>query len=391
MRDYRFFYRDLDEITSRNRRVATRFADLMRRGESTVIELCRGLVATGDDAGVGARDRRAGLQCRRWCRTYWMSFQRIGAPHGGGDAERRCCRASLDRAAYQVLALIAPYLVGDGRALIERWARIISDVHGGRDGEEVDQISARRQGLRLRRGRTQEALGAAASRRLRAVPEGGRGRSTRGATFTPANSGRRSRPGIAAGGAGINAAVKAQTVYAHYLEKTDKAKLALFEEAAGWADERRGEAPKDANAHYLYAFALGRYSQGISVAKALAQGFGGKIKDALLTALKLEAKHADAHIAYGSYQAEVIGKVGGIVAGMTYGAKKDSALEHFEKAVKLFPESAIARIEYANGLILLFGKGRLDEATTLYEEAAAVKPLDAMERLDVELAKSELE
>ena len=117
--------------------------------------------------------------------------------------------------------------------------------------------------------------------------------------------------GLAAGGAGINAAVKAQTVYAHYLEKSDKAKLALFEEAAGWADERRGKAPKDANAHYLYAFALGRYGQGISVAKALAQGFGGKIKDALLTALKLDAKHADAHTAYGSYQAEVINKVGG--------------------------------------------------------------------------------
>ncbi len=197
--------------------------------------------------------------------------------------------------------------------------------------------------------------------------------------------------GLAAGGAGINAAVKAQTVYAHYLEKSDKAKLSLFEEAAGWADERRGDAPKDANAHYLYAFALGRYGQGISVAKALAQGFGSKIKEALLTTLKLDPKHADAHIAYGSYQAEVINKVGGLVAGMTYGAKKDSAIEHFEKAVKLNPESAIARIEYANGLILLFGKGRINDATSLYEEAAAMKPQDAMERMDVELARSELE
>ena len=209
--------------------------------------------------------------------------------------------------------------------------------------------------------------------------------------FHAGNFGQAVDAGLAAGGAGINAAVKAQTVYAHYLEKSGKAKLALFEEAAAWADERRGKAAKDANAHYLYAFALGRYGQGISVAKALAQGFGGKIKDALLTALKLDAKHADACIAYGSYQAEVINKVGGLVAGMTYGAKKDSAIEHFEKAIKLNPESAIARIEYANGLILLFGKGRIDDATALYEAAAAAKPMDAMERLDVELAKAELE
>ena len=104
---------------------------------------------------------------------------------------------------------------------------------------------------------------------------------------------------------------------------SDKAKIELLEEAAALADARRRESPKDANAHYLYAFALGRYSQGISVVKALAQGFGGKIKEALQTALKLDAKHADAHTAYGAYQAEVIDKVGGIVAGMTYGGRDE--------------------------------------------------------------------
>jgi tetratricopeptide (TPR) repeat protein len=197
--------------------------------------------------------------------------------------------------------------------------------------------------------------------------------------------------GRKSGGAAINAAVKAQMIYANYLEPSEKAKLALLEEAAGWAEARRHEAPKDANAHYLYAYALGRYSQGISITKALAQGYGGKIKDALTTALKLEPKHADAHIAYGSYQAEIIDKVGGIMAAMTYGAKKDSALEHYQKALKLNPDSAIARIEYANGLIVLFGNAKMAEAEKLYKEAAACKPADAMERLDVELARTELE
>ena len=197
--------------------------------------------------------------------------------------------------------------------------------------------------------------------------------------------------GRGADGPGINAAVKAQTVYAHYLEKSAKPKLDLFEEAAALADERRRAAPKDANAQYLYAFALGRYGQGISVAKALAQGYGGKIKEALLGAIKLDAKHADAHTAYGAYQSEVIDKVGGIVAGLTYGAKKDSAVEYYEKALKLFPESPITHIEYGNGLLLLYGKGKIADATKLYEKAVALKPMDAMERLDVELAKSELE
>jgi tetratricopeptide (TPR) repeat protein len=197
--------------------------------------------------------------------------------------------------------------------------------------------------------------------------------------------------GTKAGGAGVNAAVKAQVVYATYLEKSEAARISLLDEAAGWAEARRAAAPKDANAHYLYAFALGRYSQGISVAKALAQGLGGRVKEALLTAMKQEPKHADAHIAYGAYQAEVIDKVGGLVAGMTYGAKKDSAVEHFEKAIKLNPDSAIARIEYANGLLTLFGKSRIADAEKLYKAAAAATPADAMEWLDVARAKAEID
>ncbi len=119
MREYRFFYRDLDEITSRNRRVATRFADLLRRGENTMIELCRGLVATGE---MRATEREIASLASNvtLVSTYWMSFQRIGARHSGGEADGREAAASLDLAAFQVLALIAPYLVGDGRALIER-------------------------------------------------------------------------------------------------------------------------------------------------------------------------------------------------------------------------------------------------------------------------------
>jgi hypothetical protein len=107
--------------------------------------------------------------------------------------------------------------------------------------------------------------------------------------------------------------------------------------------------------------------------------------------LKLAPKHADANIASGSYHAEIIDKVGALLGGVTYGAKKDVGLKHFETALKLNPDSAIARIEYANGLVMLEGKKALAKAEKLYEEAAACEARDAMEKLDVELAKAELE
>ncbi|HJV63976.1 MAG TPA: hypothetical protein VJ743_23710 [Albitalea sp.] len=196
--------------------------------------------------------------------------------------------------------------------------------------------------------------------------------------------------GLKAGGAGITVANKAQAIYANYLEKSEKTKLAMFMEVAERAEAQAGEDPKNPNAHYWMAYALGRYSQGISVAKALAQGLGSKVKHALETTIKLQPKHADAHIALGAFHAEVIDKVGSLL-GRTQGASKDAGLAMYKQALKLNPTSAIAMIEYANGLVMLEGDKKMKEAEKLYAEAAACEPMDAMERLDVEMAKAELE
>jgi len=196
--------------------------------------------------------------------------------------------------------------------------------------------------------------------------------------------------GLKAGGAGITVANKAEAIYANYLEKSEKTKLAMFMEVAERAEAQIGEDPKNANAHYLMAYALGRYSQGISVAKALAQGLGSKVKTALETAIKLQPKHADAHIALGAFHAEVIDKVGSLL-GRTQGASKDAGLAMYKTALKLNPTSAIAMVEYANGLVMLEGDKKMKDAEKLYADAAACDPQDAMERLDVEMAKAELD
>jgi tetratricopeptide (TPR) repeat protein len=197
--------------------------------------------------------------------------------------------------------------------------------------------------------------------------------------------------GLKAGGAGLTVANKATSIYANYLETKEKVKLDLFMEVAERAEAQQAAEPKNANAYYWQAYALGRYGQGISVAKALAQGLGTKVKNALEQAIKLSPKHADAHIALAAFHAEVIDKVGSLIGGMTYGAKKDQGLALFRDALKLNPSSAIAMIEYANGMVMLEGDKKMKEATKLYEQAAASQPLDAMERLDVEMAKAELE
>jgi hypothetical protein len=196
--------------------------------------------------------------------------------------------------------------------------------------------------------------------------------------------------GLKAGGGGITVANKAQCIYANYLEKSEQNKLALLLEAAERAEAQQRAEPENPNAHYWQAYALGRYSQGISVAKALAQGLGGQVKAALETTIALAPRHADAHIALGAFHAEVIDKVGKLL-GRTQGADAATGLKMFRQALKLNPTSAIGMIEFANGLVMLEGEKRMKEAEQLYADAAASRPMDAMERLDVEMAKAELE
>lgn len=196
--------------------------------------------------------------------------------------------------------------------------------------------------------------------------------------------------GVTLGGEGLTVANKAACIYATYLEKKEKTRLDLYLEVARRAQAQAEEDPQNVNAHYWQAYALSRYSHGISVAKALAQGLGTKVKGSLENVIKLQPDHADAHILLGSFHAEVIDKVGSLIGGMAYGAKKDIGLALLQQALKLNLLSAVGMIEYANAMIMLEGDKMMNEATRLYRQAATATPIDAMERLDVEMARIEM-
>jgi tetratricopeptide (TPR) repeat protein len=190
---------------------------------------------------------------------------------------------------------------------------------------------------------------------------------------------------------GASVAVKAGGIHATYLVADDKEKTARYEALAGLADEAIGALPDEANSHYRRAFALGRYSQTISITKALAQGIGGKVRESLDAALKLAPKHAEARTALGLYHAEIVGKVGSMLAKLTYGASAGEAEKQLKEATKLTPDSPIAWIEYGNALLLLHGDAREDDVAEMYAKAAKLKPHDAMEALDAAWAKDQLE
>ncbi|MGO4260484.1 hypothetical protein [Lysobacter sp. TAB13] len=197
--------------------------------------------------------------------------------------------------------------------------------------------------------------------------------------------------GQALGPVGASVAVKALGIHATYLVDDEAEQLKRYEQAAKIAETAVAALPDEVNSHYRHAFALGRYSQGLSIAKALKAGIASKVRAALDTTLQLEPKHAEAHTAMALYHAEIINKIGGMIGGLTYGAKAADADKHIKAALKLTPDSPIAHIEHGNVLILLHGDKQEDAAAAAYEKAAKLKPLDAMEALDAAYAKEQLE
>lgn len=196
--------------------------------------------------------------------------------------------------------------------------------------------------------------------------------------------------GLELGLIGLNVANKSTCVYATYLEKHEAKRQELFLEVAERTENQIQQDPDNLNAYFWHAYSLGRYSQCISVAKALAQGFGTKVKTSLETVIKREPNHVDAHIALGTYHAEVIDKVGSLIGAMAYGAHRDTGMRLLSQALQLQKESAMGMLEYAHAMLMLDGEKMMDEANHLYQLAARATPMDALERLDMELARIEL-
>ena len=118
--EFRFLYRNLDDLTARNPRLGESFNRIVERKLAAVARLCEGLVqaramrATREE--IDALARNVVLVA-----TYWLNFQSL---HARADDD---AMADLGQGAYQVMALVAPYLVGDARAHLDRLGRSYID------------------------------------------------------------------------------------------------------------------------------------------------------------------------------------------------------------------------------------------------------------------------
>ncbi|MCW5665763.1 MAG: TetR/AcrR family transcriptional regulator [Piscinibacter sp.] len=104
---YRFLYRDLNDLLSKNRRLETHFQHVLRHQNQAIHGLLQGL-SRGGALRMEARDMEPVATAMAVVLTYWLSYEYVRDPRRALEPE--AAGAALLRGAFHVLSLLLPYL-----------------------------------------------------------------------------------------------------------------------------------------------------------------------------------------------------------------------------------------------------------------------------------------
>ena len=109
---YRFLYRDLNDLLSKNRRLETHFQFVLKNKSRAVQSVLDGL-SRGGAMRIDSREADAAASSMVVLLTYWLSYEYVRDPRRALEPET--ASLALLRGAYHVLSLLMPYLEAASR------------------------------------------------------------------------------------------------------------------------------------------------------------------------------------------------------------------------------------------------------------------------------------
>lgn len=186
---------------------------------------------------------------------------------------------------------------------------------------------------------------------------------------------------------GYALAARSLSIYAHY-EATDEERKEIIDRAIRVAEEAVRADSANPEALYQAAHAYGRFAQHNGKVTVLRKGTMGKIRDLLEAAIALDPGFAHAILALGGWHADV--HDAGRMARWMYGGNREEAVELFERALEMMPDSRVALYEYAVRLPDLDKDGGVERAGQLLARASELHVVDVYDGFIQELVLSEL-
>ena len=188
---------------------------------------------------------------------------------------------------------------------------------------------------------------------------------------------------------GFALAAESLAIHGYYIAAENE-QPELFARAIRDAEEAIRLDPDSPEAHFQSAHAIGREAQTVSVMEALNRGYARRTREAAEEALRLDPEMAEAHLTLASWHAEIVNKMGGLVARVTYRATRRNALDYYEKALELAPDEKTVYLEYSNGLLLLGRNRNREQARELLSRGLQIPPRDAYDRIIHDLTAERL-
>jgi len=189
--------------------------------------------------------------------------------------------------------------------------------------------------------------------------------------------------GLALGVGGQIPAMFAQVVYAMFLVPDQAEKHKLLEEVITYTEQAGDLVQADTVAQFGRVYAKARLGEELSVPVVLKRGYTSQIPDELKALLAKQPNQPFALALYGGYEAGVIRKVGKLVGRMTYGVSADNMEKYFRRSFQARDDLPIGHYEYANALTYVYGDDEEQKVIEHLRLAAAIKPINAMEALEV--------
>ncbi|MFZ5722502.1 MAG: hypothetical protein ACOY33_02460 [Pseudomonadota bacterium] len=183
-----------------------------------------------------------------------------------------------------------------------------------------------------------------------------------------------------------------QLMYAIYLEPNLEDKHMLLQDVANTVrdysnalDQMRKD--KQFHADYMplrvaYSYSIGRIAEDVPIPVAIGRNYVFKLLDATNDVLDVDPKNPLGLAFRAGIDANIVRKLGKATGRVTFGAKQTNVKGYFDEALQIVPNAAIIRYEYANAMLYMDKKKKIDMALNQLDQAAKTKPQFAMEAFD---------
>ena len=193
--------------------------------------------------------------------------------------------------------------------------------------------------------------------------------------------------GYSLGPLGHCVAFYAQSTYASRLETNKQKRHALWEDVLNRHEQSKTLTQYDMTTQFFAFYSMARLSEELAMPTVVTRDYLNKMQQTLAELNAKDPEHIFVLAALGSMDAGIVRKLGKLMARLAFDANHESVERYYQQAITQRKKLPTVHIEYAQSLLYMYGKKRLEDAIRHMAIASEVEPQYALESMNIFKAK----